>query len=1229
MTTTPTLWRNLGQVNKSQTGPTGSDQSDPVVVGLSNGNILVAFTDDTNSEDSSSGSDIIGQLYSPLGIAQGGAFQLNTLRTADDEGNSEIAALSNGGFVVVYEDVDTTGTALVWEVFDAGGSMQDRGILQADPAGSDEVFNPKVAVFDDNSFIVTYTRTTGSVSNIHARVVSKDGTVGNEIIVRADPDDPRDATVAVLSNGNFVAAYIEDDASGPKAEFSIFTAAGTQVRLSNVINSGSANETPQVVALEGSGFAVIWSDRTDPADGDIFARVYNETGHGVSGLIAIEDGSSDAVDPTVTALKDGGFAVVFRDNDKDGLITQRFDSLGNTVGNGTVIESAPPSAEDPAAAFLSDGRFIAAWEAFDTASGGFDVTAAIWDPRDPSIAGTSGDDVLTARRSGASTLNGLDGEDTLLGGTFFQRLYGGSGADSVFGGSNVDVVRDSDGLSGDLLDGGIGNDSLDMRPNSHFDSLVVVDLEAGFATVFGGSGEQILNFENALVGGEASILGTSGDNRLSGGLMSDGNYIAGRSGDDTVFAYGGDDRIYGGSGDDSFVTNLGDDLLFGGDGKDRVEADAGNDSIWGGSGDDTLIAETGSDLVLAESGNDLAFGGPGDDGIFGGAGSDTLNGNSGDDTVDGGSASDTITGGSGQDLLYGGQGDDTLFGLLGDDAVFGGSGKDFLNERSGDDLVFGGSGDDHLSLFAGGNDRIHGDEGDDLVEAGTGNGTVYGGEGDDTAFGGEGDDLFLPGCGSDSIYGDSGADRLYFDAADLDAGDLADGGSGKDTLGLLDAMEVPDISPITNVEVLVVLGSSLSDSLVGGLLEEESFFGREGDDDLRGFSGADVMFGGSGDDNLRGFSGDDTLVDQDDGDDTLIGSDGNDTIDGGSGNDRMGGGSGVDLIYGGTGSDRLNGGSGNDTAFGGKANDTFIIETLGDVVVEVAGGGAQDVIRHNADDYTLADEALVERINMTRTAGPASATGNARSNTLLGNTAANQLAGGSGDDVLNGFAGSDLMLGEAGDDTYVVETASDLVFEVAGQGHDLVRALVDYALSAEVEDLRLQGGAGDIDGTGNALDNSLQGNTGDNRLFGAEGDDSIWGRDGSDLLSGGSGDDTLEVGNLDIAFGGSGKDWFFFDGDEIGDGAGSGGPLIEDFQGQRVNGGSGLDLLVFAPGLETGSFDYLRGLAFNAGGNSEARFDGNGQIQVDLDGDGDAELAFEVAGVSQGGQLTATDFLWL
>lgn len=333
----------------------------------------------------------------------------------------------------------------------------------------------------------------------------------------------------------------------------------------------------------------------------------------------------------------------------------------------------------------------------------------------------------------------------------------------------------------------------------------------------------------------------------------------------------------------------------------------------------------------------------------------------------------------------------------------------------------------------------------------------------------------------------------------------------------------------------------------------------------------------------------------------FIGNGGTDTLHGAGGMDRLDGGSGNDL---------LDGGPETDTLLGGIGNDRYIVDSPREVLLEPVSGGGIDTVESSVS-WTLGEQ--FENLALT---GDSSldGTGTAANNSLTGNAAANrlsagagtdlivagagddwlaggagrdslqgeagsdridggpdndQLAGGAGDDVLDGGAGSDLMDGDSGNDVYFVSGLGDLITEQPGAGQDMVFSAVSYVLPAEIEALRLTGGAG-IDGVGNGLTNTIIGNGGPNTIAGGGGDDWMAGGDGADMLAagsgndlveGGSGDDLLDGGSgddilagdagADVLSGGPGRDTFAL---RFGDAAGD---RIDDFQ----SGGSEGDML--------------------------------------------------------------------
>ena len=222
-----------------------------------------------------------------------------------------------------------------------------------------------------------------------------------------------------------------------------------------------------------------------------------------------------------------------------------------------------------------------------------------------------------------------------------------------------------------------------------------------------------------------------------------------------------------------------------------------------------------------------------------------------------------------------------------------------------------------------------------------------------------------------------------------------------------------------------------------------------------------------------------------------------------------------DYADGGDGNDWIDGGSGADEMTGGRGNDTFIVDDIGDRVIETWNAGV-DTVR-SAISYTLG--ANVENLVLTG-AQVLTGIGNGLANVITGNDAANTLSGGlgndtlfgqGGNDILNGGIGVDFMAGGVGNDVYFVDNVDDRVIEFVGEGIDTVRSAISFTLGSHLENLVLIGTQA-IDATGNSVANVITGNDAANTLFGGAGNDTLSGLGGNDILNGGLGADAMTGG---------------------------------------------------------------------------------------------------------------------
>ena len=294
---------------------------------------------------------------------------------------------------------------------------------------------------------------------------------------------------------------------------------------------------------------------------------------------------------------------------------------------------------------------------------------------------------------------------------------------------------------------------------------------------------------------------------------------------------------------------------------------------------------------------------------------------------------------------------------------------------------------------------------------------------------------------------------------------------------------------------------------IRGLGGNDNLYGEDGRDTIYGGDGGDWLDGGKNDDNLFGGDDNDYLFGQG-GDDQLHGENNDDYLGGGAGADTLDGGDGKDILFADEGNDILDGGAGADAMYGGTDNDTYMVDDAGDVVMEFAGQGIDTV--DASINYTLGDH--VEGLVLAGVGG-LSGTGNDLDNAIIGNDYDNLLSGGGGADFIFGLGGSDIidggtnadtMLGGQGFDIYIVDNAGDVVTEYAGEGFDQVQTSVSYSLSAgsEVEVLYADPATttAAIDLTGNELDNFLTGNDGINVLVGGLGVDTLRGNGGGDAF---------------------------------------------------------------------------------------------------------------------------------
>jgi Ca2+-binding RTX toxin-like protein len=272
--------------------------------------------------------------------------------------------------------------------------------------------------------------------------------------------------------------------------------------------------------------------------------------------------------------------------------------------NGTPVRKvAGVQTFDPASPNPGQAAPLLRWDEWSggrfTGTSGNDTLELVSDPSSPTtypafsivVAAGDGNDTIDLNNVSSlpaapdvqlvRTVDGGNGDNTLIGSAGDDRLVGGDGDDMIEGGDGNDTIGAHAGS--DTIDGGDGEDTID----------------GGFLS-------------------DQQEPGTDSNDLLDGG-----------PGDDTLSGGNGNDVVHGDAGNDQIEGEEGNDTISGGDGIDTLSGDEGNDSVAGGRGTDFAEGGTGSDTLRGGAGPDVLDGGAGSDTLWGGGGVDYLMGGGG------------------------------------------------------------------------------------------------------------------------------------------------------------------------------------------------------------------------------------------------------------------------------------------------------------------------------------------------------------------------------------------------------------------------------------------------------------------------------------------------------------------------------------------------------------------------------------------------------------------------
>ncbi|HFQ14999.1 MAG TPA: calcium-binding protein, partial [Rhodobacteraceae bacterium] len=194
---------------------TAGSQYAPSAALLDNGGFVVTWN--SNLQDGSTRS-IYGQRFNADGTVHGSEFKINSYDTGIQE-EPTVKGLDNGGFVVTWNSYgqDGDGSGIYGQRFDKY-AVADGSEFRVNTYTSDDQLNSDITTLDDGGFMVAWTSTgqDGSGKSVHGQRFAADGSYsGDEFIFNSTTaNDQSSVALAALDHDDVVAVWQSDGQDG-------------------------------------------------------------------------------------------------------------------------------------------------------------------------------------------------------------------------------------------------------------------------------------------------------------------------------------------------------------------------------------------------------------------------------------------------------------------------------------------------------------------------------------------------------------------------------------------------------------------------------------------------------------------------------------------------------------------------------------------------------------------------------------------------------------------------------------------------------------------------------------------------------------------------------------------------------------------------------------------------------------------------------------------------------
>jgi parallel beta-helix repeat protein len=316
-------------VNSINTNVQATNPTVNSVAIANDGSYVVVFTDTT----ASNGNEVIAQRYNSNGAAQGGNITVNTTPIGAQQNATVAIDATTGDFIVAWDGSGTgDSTGVFYRRFSANGTALDAAEVRANFTVTNAQSNPVIAMNSVNDFYLAWSDAAqdGNLSGVYARRFNGSGAVS-----------------------------------------------ATDVRINNTVTNIQGNAS--IATAPNKNIVIAWE--SEAQDGNLTGVYFRQFDANLNALsptdTLVNTGVTTGIQarPSIDMNASGAFVIAWHspsvDSSSTGVVFQRYDATGVSVGSNTRANSFQTGAQDRANVSLAnDGTFVVTWVSFgqDTAT---------------------------------------------------------------------------------------------------------------------------------------------------------------------------------------------------------------------------------------------------------------------------------------------------------------------------------------------------------------------------------------------------------------------------------------------------------------------------------------------------------------------------------------------------------------------------------------------------------------------------------------------------------------------------------------------------------------------------------------------------------------------------------------------------------------------------------------------------------------------------------------------